>query len=159
MENNQDLGGMRGMGNMALPAEALVIDFAGLTRPVLVPLAARDDAEAEALFDKIKRLQAAAAADNHAVLAPTHVMMKGDRIVGYLSLGGMCTVQAWFDSTHKHAADSIKMIEMGEAIMQDKGIRQYAVAVAEESPFTPHMERMGFCKLGTTVLWLKELSR
>ena len=61
-------------------------------------------------------MNAAAAADNHPVLAPSHVMVKGGQVIGYLSLGSLPTVQAWFDSKNKHALDSLKMIEQGEEI-------------------------------------------
>ena len=129
-----------------------------LTRARLLPLLPpRSQAEAEHVAGRHADLQRAAAADDHLVLAPTHVMMKGEQIVGYLSLGGLPTVHAWFDSKSPHASDSLKMIETGEAIMASNGARQYAVAVAEHSPFTAHMERLGFTKLGTTTLWTKAL--
>lgn len=127
-------------------------------RAVLVPIKPRDQAEAAALPAKLAQLNDQAAADNHhVVIAPTHLMMKGDEIVGYLSLNGLPTVQAWFDSHHKHAADSLKMIEHGETVFREAGVRMYAICCAEESPFTPHMDRLGFKKLGTTVMWIKQL--
>lgn len=128
-----------------------------LQRATLIPLAPRDEAEAHALPAKIHALRQLAAADNHIVLNPTHVMVKGGQVIGYLSLNGLPTVHAWFDTKNKHATDSIKMIEHGETIFRQQGVRAYTVACAEESPFTPHMARLGFTKLGTTVLWHKPL--
>jgi hypothetical protein len=104
-----------------------------------------------------RRLVEAAAKDNHLVIAPTHVMMRGEQIIGYLSLGALPVVQAWFDSQCGHALDSLKMIEMGEAIFDTQGVKQFAVACAEISPFMPHMERLGFKELGKTTLWVKTL--
>ena len=126
-------------------------------RAVLKPLKPRDQREAAALPALLEQLGQQAAADNHAVIAPTHVMVKDGQIIGYLSLAGLPVVQAWFDSHHKHAADSIRMIEHGETIFREQGGRQFAVACTEESPFSPHLERLGFKKLGTTTLWAKTL--
>ena len=138
------------VGGTTTPAVAVAPPFVPLSRSKLLPFRPQSQAELDALVNQ-------AAADRHCVLAPTHIMVKGDELLGYLSLGALPVVHAWFDSHHKHALDSLKMIEMGEAIFADKGVRQYAVACAAESPFSQHMERMGFKKLGTTVLWTKQL--
>lgn len=107
--------------------------------------------------DMVRRLGAAAQADNHLCIAPTHVMVRGEEIIGYLSIGGMPVVQAWFDSKSGHVLDSLKMIEMGEAIFDSQGGKQYMIAVSESSPFAPHMERLGFKPVMQTVLWHKQL--
>lgn len=127
------------------------------TRAVLVPLRARDAGEAQQINAHVEALQRQANADNHPVIAPTHVMLKGGQIIGYLSLGGLPTVHAWFDSHHKHAADSLKMIEHGETALREKGVRTFGICCAENSPFQPHMERLGFRLLGATQVWVKEL--
>jgi len=117
-------------------------------RARLVPL--KDNVTAKRLFE-------AAAADDHTVIAPTHVMMRGEQIIGYLSLGAMPVVQSWFDSKSGHVLDSLKMIEMGEAVIASQGAAAYQVAVSENSPFAPHMERLGYKPVGKTVLWQKQL--
>lgn len=124
-----------------------------LERPILMPLRALRQ-EPQRVAEHIRDL---AAADNHAVLGPTHAMMKGDKIIGYLSLNGLPNVHAWFDTKHPHAMDSLKMIEMGELVLREAGITGYTLLCAKESPFTPHLERMGFQKLGETVLYVKGL--
>ena len=123
-------------------------------RPLRQPTSAQ---EAEDLRVHLQQLAAAAAADAHGVINPTHVMVKEGRIIGYLSIGGLPVVQCWFDSKNPHATDSLKMIEHGETVCRTQGIREYAVACAETSPFSKHMERLGYTKLGTTTLWRKEL--
>lgn len=105
----------------------------------------------------VAALLKAAGADRHTAIAPTHVMMRGDKIIGYLSLNGLPQVHAWFDSTVKNPRHSREMIKSGEVIFREMGVKNYCIACAAESPFTPHMERMGFEKLGTTVLWAKKL--
>lgn len=117
-------------------------------RALLRPL--RDNEQLRQLFE-------AAKADNHQCIAPTHVMMRGNQIIGYLSLGGVPTVQAWFDSKSGHVLDSLKMIEMGEAILASQGAPGFLVAVSDQSPFYPHMQRLGFEPVFATTLWRKKL--
>lgn len=117
-------------------------------RARLVPL--RDN-------EQVRRLVEAAAADHHQCLAPTHVMVRGDQIIGYLSLGGLPTVQAWFDSATGHVLDSLKMIEMGEAVLASQGAGAYAVCVSKDSPFFPHMQRLGFEPVMETTVWKKKV--
>ena len=131
-------------------------------RAKLLPLKPRNETEAQAYGAKIHALKLAAAADEHIVIAPTHVMVKPGpdgqtEIVGYLSINGMPTVHAWFDSKNPRALDSLKMIEHGETICREGGLAMYCVACAAESPFTPHLPRLGFEKLGVTTLWVKKL--
>ena len=129
-----------------------------LERATLHPLRQpRNEEEATQLRLVLRDLNAAAAADDHCVLAPTHVMLKGGKIAGYLSLGGLPMVHCWFDSKQGHAGDSLKMIEHGETVLRTQGVREVTVACTELSPFTLHLERLGFKKLGTTVIWRKEL--
>lgn len=104
-----------------------------------------------------KAIAQAAAADAHQCIAPTHAMMKGNQIVGYLSLNGMPVVQAWFDSKNPHVLDSLKMIEHGETALAEAGAQAYMVAVSEQSPFKPHMERLGFQPVMQTTLWVKRV--
>jgi hypothetical protein len=125
-----------------------------LERAILVPFRPQSAEEAET---RVNALKGAAATDSHTVIAPTHVMMKGEKLLGYLSIAGLPNVHAWFDTKHPHALDSLKMIEMGELSLREKNITAYSLLCAEASPFTPHLERMGFTKLGTTVLYLKRL--
>jgi hypothetical protein len=127
-------------------------------RAVLRPLQPRDQKEAQELPQVLAALHEKAADDDHMVIAPTHVMVKGGEIIGYLSLAGMPMVHAWFDSGHKHVNDSLKMIEHGETVLRaNPQVRQYTICCAEESPFSPLMPGMGFKKLGTTTVWMKEL--
>jgi hypothetical protein len=109
------------------------------------------------LQDCIEQLTEAASADNHTVLFPSHVFVKGEEIVGYASVATMPVLNFWADSTKLHAADSVRMIEQGEAVCSHAGIRTMIVPCAEDSPFAAHMERLGYTKLGTTVLYRKEL--
>jgi hypothetical protein len=129
-----------------------------LERATLVPLRQpRNEEEARTLQATLLELNQAAAADAHRVINPTHLMMKGGKIVGYLSIGALPVVHCWFDTKNPQVADSLKMIEHGETVCRTQGVRDYTVACAETSPFSQHMPRLGYTKLGTTTLWRKEL--
>lgn len=105
----------------------------------------------------VQAIVTAARADQHQCIAPTHAMVRGDKIIGYLSLAGMPVVQAWFDSKSGHVLDSLKMIEHGETAIAEMGARAFMVAVSEDSPFKPHMERLGFQPVMQTTLYLKRI--
>jgi hypothetical protein len=135
------------------PVQAEVIPLNG--KPLLAPRArlVRVNGDPEL----VKAIAQAAAADDHQCIAPTHVMVKGDQIIGYLSLGGMPVVQAWFDTKNPHVLDSLKMIEHGETALAEAGAQTYMVAVSEQSPFRPHLERLGFQPVMETTLWIKRV--
>jgi hypothetical protein len=120
-------------------------------------LLARTPEQQAALNQLLADLQREAAADNHQALAPTHVMIRGDEILGYVSIAGMPMINFWAHSGKLHAGESLKMIETAEAVAQHEGCQLVCVPCAENSPFAQHMERLGFQKLGATVLYLKQL--
>lgn len=127
-------------------------------RSKLVPLRpAQSPEEGQHQAAVMEELAAAAAADQHVVLGPTHVVLKGGRVVGYASVAGMPTMHVWMDRQHTNALDSVRMLEHVEVAMRERGIRHVLLPCAEESPFTPHLERLGFRRLGPTVLYIKEV--
>jgi len=134
--------------HLAPPARAKVT-------PLLAPQSPQEAERRNALVQNLKH---AAAQDNHTVIAPTHVVTKGGQIVGYGSLGGMPTLHVWLDSKQVHAVESLRLLETIEAVAASQGVRTVLMPCAEESPFAMHMERMGFTKLGATVLYVKNLN-
>lgn len=129
-----------------------------LARPHIVKLRPpQNEPEAAALNATVDRLHAAAAADNHAVLNPTHVVLKGEAIVGYGSLAGLPTLHLWVDSKRVNAMESMRLLETTEVLLAEGGCRAVCVPCSEESPFYAHMERLGYTKLGRTVLFVKNV--
>jgi len=84
-------------------------------------------------------------------------MLKDGEITGYLSMGAVPMVHAWFDSQKMHAGESLQIIDTMEAILRDRGVNVMTACVREESPFSRHMEELGYEKIGTTVVWAKKL--
>lgn len=127
-------------------------------RARMVPLRNPTNADEEKqLSERLAALNEGAAADQHVAIAPTHLVMKGEQVVGYGSLGGMPTMHVWMDTRHTNALDSVRMLEHAEVAWREKGVRHVLVPCSENSPFAPHMERLGFRRLGPTVLYVKEI--
>jgi hypothetical protein len=98
--------------------------------------------------EQVKDLLLAAAADDHIVIAPSHVARLGDDLVGYASIGSIPVVNVWLDSQRVKAIDSLRLLRAAEQASRDMGIRQWLMPCAHTSPFYPHMERLGFKRLG-----------
>jgi len=98
-------------------------------------------------------LAAAATADNHRVIAPTHVAVRGtDECVGYASLGGQRLFFAWLDSKKLVARESFAAWRQAEVVAAGMGL---CLAVSPNSPLLPFVERMGYERLGPAILFLK----
>lgn len=102
-------------------------------------------------------LRAAARADEHALLFPTHVVSKGGDLVGYASLDATPIVNVWLDSKRVVALDSVRLLVAAEQRLHERGIRTYVMPCARTSPFFPHMGRLGFKLLGENVWFVKTL--
>ena len=105
--------------------------------------------------DEQEKLVELAAADDHIVLFPTHVVEKNGEIVGYLSIGAIPIVNLWMDSKRVKSTDSIAVIGQLDAIMDDSGTPTYYMPCSENSPYHPYMERAGFQAALKTNLYVK----
>ena len=56
------------------------------------------------------QVRAAAAADGHGVIHPTHAVVRGDEVVGYTSLGSVKLVFAWLDTRKLSAPETLQVI-------------------------------------------------
>ena len=85
----------------------------------------------------------AALSDNDNMTFPTHVVMKGDKIVGGWCLGGVPLVMCWHSTTEVNAKDSMILNNAVAGIMNDRGVGMYMMACNNESPYINYMERFG----------------
>lgn len=92
-----------------------------------------------------------AAEDDHGVLCPTHLVVKDGAIVGYLSLDATPIVNVWLHSKKVRAVDSVALLRRLDEEMQARGKPEYVMPCCEISPFYPHMDRLGFNRLGAAV--------
>ena len=99
---------------------------------------------------------AAAAADGHALYAPTHAFQRDGAVVGAVSLGGCVTALCWF-GPQLRSRETASLFNALENTLRFQKIRHLLVPCAARSPFHPHMTALGFEDLGSTTLFAKTL--
>jgi hypothetical protein len=106
-------------------------------------------------------LEALAAADNHAVIHPTHVFVKHGEIVGCVSLMNIALVLPWFHTEKCTARDSLYFINQLENLTANLlpagGPGVGCVPFEQHSPFTPLLERLGYVNAGQFQLTFKKV--
>jgi hypothetical protein len=102
-------------------------------------------------------LAKAAAEDEHVVVAPTHVIEKDGKIVGYASLGMVTVLNTWVHSRHVTARDSVMLLREGEKLLAKTGAKVVCLPVAPNSPFLPFVEKLGYTRLGWAGYNLKQI--
>lgn len=92
------------------------------------------------------QLEANAAADNHGVFLPTHVL-EGDKgkIIGYFSAGAIPTVLTWMSTTEVGALDSVHTIGYVKGLLSNFPMVMFPCD--PKSPFNPYMEKLGMIKV------------
>lgn len=112
------------------------------------------DREAEVLAPLAK-------ADNHALIAPTHVFVKGAELIGYASVGMVPLVLPWFDTRRCKAADSLYFINQMENLvanaMPQNGQDLLCVPFVETSPFAPYIAKLGYIDTGKAHVTFKKV--
>jgi len=100
----------------------------------------------------------AAEADQHRVIAATHMVEKHGQVVGYCSLGAATPMLVWLDTKQVQARDSLYLLNMAENIAANAGVRQLMVPCQTDSPFHAHMEKFGYQNAGKPFdIFLKSL--
>jgi len=97
----------------------------------------------------------AAKGDNDNMQFPTHVVMKGDEIVGGWCMGAIPLVLMWNKSTSINAKESMILNNVASAMMNDRGTGMYFMACNENSPYIGHMEKFGFLPVWPTNIFYK----
>ena len=83
--------------------------------------------------ERLKVIEAAKGDDDN-MHFPTHVVMKGDKIVGGWSMGAIPLVMMWNSSTDINAKESMILNNMASAMMNDRGAGMYFMACNDISP-------------------------
>lgn len=104
----------------------------------------------------LRDLRERAAADDHVVLTPTHVVEKDGEIVGYLSIGAVPIVNVWMDSEKLGPRDSVAVLGQLDAVMDYAGQPLYYMPCDKASPFSPVMEKLGFARLMETQMFVRK---
>lgn len=92
--------------------------------------------------------------DNHAVIAPTYLVYKGEQVVGYI--GTVPSVLLWLDTQRTHIRDTVMVANFFENAMMANGGQIIGVPCMENSPIRPFLERGGYVGTGAK-FYLKNL--
>lgn len=107
--------------------------------------------------EELKALQELAAADDHLVLAPTFVVTKHGRIVGYIGLNSLPMFQGWFDQERMGPRDSLTVFNAVENHVRMQGGKHLALLLPLSSPFCGHTESIGYKHLAMVAFRVKQL--
>jgi hypothetical protein len=99
---------------------------------------------------------AAAEADGTVCLAPSHLIERDGKIVGYVGMDSVPLFRVWLGKDVRRR-ESFSILNVIENLYRARGVRLVATLLMPGSPFGPMMPRMGYKALGETVLHLKHL--
>jgi hypothetical protein len=109
----------------------------------------------------LPELQSLAENDAHALICPTHVFLKDGKLVGCASVASVPLVLPWFHTERCHARDSRYFINQMENLlasgMPAQGPGVICVPFAQNSPFHPYIERLGYTNAGEFSLTFKKV--
>ena len=98
--------------------------------------------------------KAAEADGNHNAINPTHFVVKGQEVVGAVSIG--TTVWWWLHSSLT-PHDSRSMMVAVDTLLRDRGIRRYVALIPHSSPYNRVAEAVGYRKVEDTQVFVREL--
>lgn len=111
--------------------------------------------------DEVDPLRDLAQDDQHELISPSHVFVKGGEIIGYASIAQVPLILPWFHTARCHPADSHYFINQVENLiaecMPNNGQDLICVPFAPGSPFEPHIEKLGFVNAGKVALTFKKV--
>ncbi len=88
-----------------------------------------------------------AAADDHAVVFPTHVVERDHQMIGYLSVANVPTVLVWLDTHRANIRDSMACMNLYENMVAGVGAPAVIIPCSEKSPFRSLVEQVGYLDL------------
>jgi len=107
--------------------------------------------------EHFQRLMAAAAADNHVPIYPTHAVVKDGEITGSLSICAIPVFTFWSHSQKHNARNSLEVFNLGKNLAFEKsGRRPVLTWCPVTSPLYPFMAKLGFREHITTTHFLQE---
>lgn len=86
---------------------------------------------------------------------PSHVLMANGEYIGYWAMNTVPFVLAWHRKD-MNVRQTIAAFNAVDAIMSDRGTPVYMVPLAEDSPYCPLMEKLGFSEVGSAKIYIKE---
>ena len=106
----------------------------------------------------LEQLSVAAKEDEHLVLAPTHVLEKDGKLVGFLSIAAIPTVFVWMHSKQTGPKDAICVQNFLDNVMFQNNY-VYMVPCKQDSPFYSVMEKLGYAFSFIGGIFFKSLTK
>lgn len=107
--------------------------------------------------ERLQRLLAAAAADRHWPLNPTHTILRAGEVAGCFSICAMPMITAWLDTKRMRARDTREAVnvalQIGHSYAQGYPLITHC---PPDSPMFPFMKKFGFVPKLTTTLFVEE---
>lgn len=99
----------------------------------------------------LPELVESAKADNHAgVYAPTHVSIKGGKIVGYLSIGVVPVILTWQHTKEVGPTDSLRILGFLEGVTSQ--YKHICIPCDPESPYNRLLPKAGYVQYTKPVI-------
>ena len=105
--------------------------------------------------DQAAAVGAAARAEGHGLLWPTHSIWQAGRPVGYMSLGRLPVLTGWVSRTVDDAATQTLWRE-AERMMWAMGAPGWVMPTTRDCRFGPFMAQFGYARGKLARMWLKE---
>jgi predicted GTPase len=106
-------------------------------------------------LDGAKRVHDAAEKDGHRLLMPTHAAVKGDVVVGAVTLAGAPIVAFWSHSQSATPRDTLAVWQQSQALLAERCPNGFAVLCTPDSPLREYLERVGGTKVGSAdIYWM-----
>lgn len=104
--------------------------------------------------DEKARVMAAVRADNDSLIHPSHVLERGGEIVGAASMAVVPLVMVWNRSDRIGPKDSFYLTRIYDAVMEQKGHKNFIMACNKKSPYSPHMKKLGYVPIWETEIFV-----
>lgn len=95
--------------------------------------------------------------DNHAVIRPTHVMLKDGELIGYASVGGVPLVIFYMNTKKAKATNTFRFERHCEELVRHAGSPLVCAPCSPSSPIYPFMPKLGFVSGGNMDVFIKKL--
>jgi hypothetical protein len=104
-------------------------------------------------------LVAAAREDAHECVLPSHVVLKGGEIIGYVGLvHHVCLANVWMHSQKAGPLDSLAGLTALEALAAEHGNTSVLLPCDTASPYWTKLEKLGYRKLLESTITVKPLN-
>jgi hypothetical protein len=106
---------------------------------------------------EMEAVTVAAEADGTVCLAPSHLIERDGRIIGYVGMDSIPLFRVWLHSEALRPRESFTILNVVENLYRARGVRAVSMLLMPGSPFGELMPRLGYERVGETVLHSKRL--